>query len=95
MAACESAFCSFPSTGERGAERPLSDYLFATTLAHRLEATTEVDKVAEQRALDGAGFVREGLLRGRGFVRGQWRDAYMYGRLRDDPVPDIARVTTP
>jgi ribosomal-protein-alanine N-acetyltransferase len=68
-------------------QRLLADYLFSTTLANRLEATTEVDNVAEQRALEHAGFVREGVLRGRGFVRGQWRDGVMYARLRDDPAP--------
>jgi ribosomal-protein-alanine N-acetyltransferase len=69
------------------AQRVLADYLFSTTVANRLEATTEVDNVAEQRALERAGFVREGVLRGRGFVRGQWRDGVMYARLRDDPAP--------
>ena len=76
---------------ERGvgtaAQRLLADYLFATTPANRLEATTEVDNVAEQRALEKAGFVREGVLRGRGFLRGRWRDGMMYARLRDDPRP--------
>jgi len=33
------------------AQRRLADHLFATTLANRLEATTEVDNIAEQRAL--------------------------------------------
>jgi len=63
--------------------------LFSTTLANRLEATTEVDNVVEQRALEHAGFVREGVLRGRGFVRGEWRDGVMYARLRDDPAPQV------
>jgi [ribosomal protein S5]-alanine N-acetyltransferase len=71
------------------AQRLLADYLFSTTLANRLEATTEIDNVAEQRALENAGFVREGVLRGRGFVRGQWRDGVMYARLRDDPAPQV------
>jgi ribosomal-protein-alanine N-acetyltransferase len=71
------------------AQRLLADYLFSTTLANRLEATTEVDNVAERRALEHAGFVREGVLRGRGFVRGQWRDGAMYARLRDDPAPHV------
>ena len=71
------------------AQRMLSDYLFATTLANRVEATTEVDNVAEQRALEIAGFVREGVLRGRGFVRGHWQDGVMYARLRDDPSPQV------
>jgi ribosomal-protein-alanine N-acetyltransferase len=68
------------------AQRLLADYLFTTTLANRLEATTEIDNLAEQRALENAGFVREGVLRGRGFVRGQWRDGVMYARLRGDPA---------
>jgi [ribosomal protein S5]-alanine N-acetyltransferase len=71
------------------AQRLLADYLFSTTLANRLEATTEIDNVAEQRALEHAGFVREGVLRGRGFGRGKWRDGVMYARLRDDPAPQM------
>jgi [ribosomal protein S5]-alanine N-acetyltransferase len=69
------------------AQRVLADYLFAITPVHRIEATTEVDNVAEQRSLEKAGFVREGVLRGRAFLRGGWRDGLMYARLRDDPVP--------
>jgi RimJ/RimL family protein N-acetyltransferase len=74
------------------AQQLLADHLFATTTANRLEATTEVDNVAEQRALEAAGFTREGRLRGRGFVRGAWRDGYMYARLRDDPAPPTVEV---
>ena len=69
------------------AQRLLADYLFAHTTAHRLEATTAVDNVAEQRALAKAGFRREGLLRGRGWGNGEWRDGFMYARLRTDPFP--------
>ena len=69
------------------AQRLLCDYLFSTTLANRIEASTEVDNVVEQRALERAGFVREGVMRGRGFVRGAWRDGVLYSRLRDDPLP--------
>lgn len=71
------------------AQQVLADYLFSTTPVHRLEATTEVDNVAEQQALEHAGFTREGLLRGRGFVRGHWRDGFMYSRLRDDSIPQV------
>ena len=51
----------------------LADHLFSTTLAHRLEALTEFDNVAERRALERAGFLQEGTLRGRAFIRGGWR----------------------
>ncbi|HMK12058.1 MAG TPA: GNAT family protein [Acidimicrobiales bacterium] len=69
------------------AQRLLANYLFAHTTVNRLEATTQLENVAEQRALERAGFQREGLLRGRGWVDGAWRDGYIYARLRTDPPP--------
>lgn len=77
------------------AQRLLADYLFATTTVNRLEATTEVDNVAEQAALASAGFTREGVLGGRGFVRGQFRDGVMFARLRNDPTPQTVVVRRP
>ncbi len=65
----------------------LADHLFSTTLTNRLEAITEADNLAEQRALEKAGFIREALLRERGFLRGRWVDAVLYARLRADPAP--------
>ncbi len=73
------------------AQALLADHLFSTTLANRLEALTEVDNVAEQHALERAGFVQEGTLRSRAFVRGGWRDALIYSRLRSDPTPSERR----
>ncbi|MGQ0629574.1 MAG: GNAT family N-acetyltransferase [Sporichthyaceae bacterium] len=64
------------------AQRLLVDYLFAHTPAHRLEATTEPDNVAEQRALERCGFQREGVIRANAFRRGAWRDSVVYGLLR-------------
>jgi RimJ/RimL family protein N-acetyltransferase len=58
--------------------------LFATTTTHRLEAGTEVDNVAEQRALEKAGCRREGVMRGVTFRAGSWRDGVLYGLTRDD-----------
>jgi RimJ/RimL family protein N-acetyltransferase len=62
----------------------LVKYLFSTTTANRLQAGTEVDNLAEQRALERAGFRREGVQRGLYFRAGAWRDSVMYGLLRDD-----------
>ena len=45
------------------AQRLLVDYLFAHSPLHRIEADTEVDNIAEQRALEKAGFTREGVIR--------------------------------
>lgn len=66
------------------AQSLLVDYLFDTTTAYRLQAGTEVDNVAEQRALERVGFRREGVQRGLYFRAGRWRDSVMYGLLRDD-----------
>ena len=67
------------------AQRLLVEYLFANTPAHRLEAYTEVDNVAEQRALEKVGFEREGVLRATHFRAGAWRDSVLYALLRDRP----------
>lgn len=66
------------------AQRMLADYLFATTTVNRVEASTDVDNVAEQRALERAGFTREGVIRGAQFRRGGWHDLVGYSRLRSD-----------
>ena len=59
-------------------------HLFSCTLAFRLEAQTDADNIAEQRALERVGFRREGVLRCARFRQGQWRDMLMYGLLRPD-----------
>jgi RimJ/RimL family protein N-acetyltransferase len=40
------------------AQRMLADYLFEQTLTHRVEASTDVENLAEQKALERAGFSR-------------------------------------
>jgi RimJ/RimL family protein N-acetyltransferase len=67
------------------AQRLLADYLFETTDAHRVEASTDVDNIAEQRSLEKAGFTREGIARGAQLRAGSRRDLVTYARLRDDP----------
>lgn len=66
------------------AQRLLADYLFEQTDAHRVEAQTDVDNLPEQRALEKAGFVREGVVRGSQFRAGAYHDLITYARLRDD-----------
>ena len=68
------------------AQRLLAAYLFETTDAHRVEASTDLENVAEQRALEKAGFRREGIARGAQFRAGRHRDLVTYARLRDDPA---------
>ncbi len=66
------------------AQRLLADYLFETTDTNRVEAQTDVDNVAEQRALEKAGFIREGVARGSQFRAGAHHDLVTYARLRSD-----------
>lgn len=66
------------------AHRLLVDHLFATTELDRIEAVTDVDNAAEQRALHKAGFTHEGVLRGAQLRGGQRRDVAVYGLLRGD-----------
>jgi RimJ/RimL family protein N-acetyltransferase len=65
------------------AQRLLVDHLFGCTIANRLEATTDADNLAEQKALERVGFAREGVLRGAVFRAGAWRDLVLYGLLRE------------
>lgn len=66
------------------AQRMLASYLFATTAVHRVQASTDVRNVAEQKALERAGFRREGILRGAQWRQGDWHDLVSYARLRED-----------
>jgi len=68
------------------AHRLLVRYLFAHTTVHRIEAVTEVGNVAEQKALEKAGFIREGVMRGNCWRDGAWRDEVLYSILRTDPL---------
>jgi RimJ/RimL family protein N-acetyltransferase len=65
------------------AQRLLAQYLFATTSANRVEASTDIENVAEQRALEKAGFTREGVLRGAQYRAGKWHDLALYSVVRD------------
>jgi [ribosomal protein S5]-alanine N-acetyltransferase len=66
------------------AQRLLVDYLFSTTPCNRVWAGTDVDNIAEQRALEQVGLQQEGRVRGAGFRDGRWRDSYMYGIVRSE-----------
>jgi RimJ/RimL family protein N-acetyltransferase len=69
------------------AQLHLVRYLFAHTPVMRIEADTEAENIAEQRALEKAGFTREGVVRGIVFRDGRWRDGVAYSVLRGDPLP--------
>jgi RimJ/RimL family protein N-acetyltransferase len=67
------------------AQRLIAEYLFRTTTTNRVEASTDIDNVAEQRSLEKAGYVREGINRGAQFRGGAYHDLVLYAKLRTDP----------
>jgi RimJ/RimL family protein N-acetyltransferase len=62
----------------------VAPWAFAQLRAERLEARTDPDNVASQRALERAGFTREGLERGSRSVHGVRRDMICWALLPDD-----------
>jgi RimJ/RimL family protein N-acetyltransferase len=73
----------------RAAQFKLAELFFAHTAVNRVEAHTDVDNTGEQRALEGAGFRREGLIRGAPWRDGAYRDGYLYAVLRGDMMPGV------
>jgi RimJ/RimL family protein N-acetyltransferase len=68
----------------RAAQRALVGYLFDTTTINRVQASTDIENIAEQKALEHAGFTREGVLRGAQWRAGAWHDLVMYSQLRGE-----------
>lgn len=68
----------------RAAQRTLAELFFRHTTVNRVEAHTDIDNVAEQRALEAAGFTREGAIRGAQWRDGAYRDGYLYAIVRSD-----------
>ncbi len=64
--------------------RLIVEYLFENTDANRVEASTDIENVASQRALEKAGFVREGIARKSQFRAGEHHDLVLYSRLRGE-----------
>jgi ribosomal-protein-alanine N-acetyltransferase len=58
-------------------------YAFEQLQLHRLYATAFVWNVASHRALEKAGFQREGLLRHHHLKQGNFIDAVIYGRIAE------------
>jgi aminoglycoside 6'-N-acetyltransferase len=66
------------------AQRQLASFLFEVYDLNRVEASTDVENLPEQRALEKAGFVREGIQRGAQFRAGGYHDLVTFSRLRSD-----------
>ena len=66
------------------AQRLLAEHLFATTDVLRVEASTDIENVAERRALEKAGFTLEGILRSAQGRADGVHDLASYSLLRVD-----------
>lgn len=64
------------------AQRLLTEYLFSTYLIMRVEASTDVTNIPEQRALEKAGFQRDSVMRKAQWRSGEWHDIAIYSKLR-------------
>jgi RimJ/RimL family protein N-acetyltransferase len=65
-------------------QRLLADWLFSASDVNRVEASTDIENIPEQRALEKAGFTRDGAMRGSQFRAGMHHDVIVYSRLRSD-----------
>jgi RimJ/RimL family protein N-acetyltransferase len=60
------------------------DYLFLSKDVVRIQAQTDVRNVASQKILEKTGFKKEGTIRKDEFIRGEWRDRYLFSILREE-----------
>jgi ribosomal-protein-alanine N-acetyltransferase len=60
------------------------DHLFITNDIARIQASTDTKNEASQKALEKAGFTREGTMRKSWYTRGEYRDHYLYSILREE-----------
>jgi RimJ/RimL family protein N-acetyltransferase len=60
------------------------DYLFLSRNTMRIQAHTDARNLASQKALEKAGFKKEGTVRKSLFIRGEWRDACQFSILREE-----------
>ncbi len=60
------------------------DYLFLSKEAPCIQATIHIKNTASQRVLEKVGFRREGIMRKRSFIRGEWTDITLYSILREE-----------
>ena len=84
----EIGYSIFPSERGKGycteAVIVIVDYLFLSKEIVRIQAHTDTRNSASQRVLEKAGFKREGIIRKHIFMRGEWRDEFLYSILREE-----------
>jgi RimJ/RimL family protein N-acetyltransferase len=66
------------------AQQLITEYLFSIYPVMRVEASTDVTNTAEMKALEKAGFTREGVLRQAQWRSGAWHDLVVFSKLRGE-----------
>ena len=95
----EIGYSMIPSERGKGycteAAQIIVDYLFLSKEAPCIQATTHIKNKQSQRVLEKVGFKREGIMRKRYFVRGEWTDVVLFSILREEwKEPKILTKTT-
>ena len=84
----EIGFVLIPSERGKGysteAVEIMVDFLFLSKEIVRIQAQTDQRNAASQKVLEKVGFTKEGTVRRFFFMRGEWRDAYLYSILREE-----------
>jgi len=84
----EIGYALIPSERGKGycteAAKIMVDYLFLSKDTMRIQAHTDAKNVASHKVLEKAGFKKEGTIRKSFFVRGEFRDFYLYSILREE-----------
>jgi len=85
-----------PGARRRGvataAARLVLDWAFDALGFNRVEWQSYVGNDGSRRVAERCGFTFEGMLRGRGFQRGAFRDVWIAGLLSSDPRPEVPDV---
>jgi len=84
----EIGYALVPSERGKGycteAAKTIVDYLFLSREVTRIQACTDTRNLGSQKVLEKAGFKKEGTMRKYLFLRGEWRDLYLYSILREE-----------
>jgi [ribosomal protein S5]-alanine N-acetyltransferase len=66
------------------AARAVLELGFVQVGQHRIYATCRPENISSQRVLEKIGMTREGHLRQDKWMKGQWRDSFLYAMLVDE-----------
>lgn len=60
------------------------DYLFLTKEIPCIQAAAHVENIASHRVLEKVGFKREGIIRKRFYIRGEWTNQVLFSILKEE-----------